>query len=114
MLPIGLVLLALTGVGPLLAWRKSTFTTFRTQFLWPITLGLVVAGALVALGVRVWTSGICFALCGFVFGTIGQEFWRGARVRQSHTGTDVLTAMIGLVSKNKRRYGGYIVTLASS
>jgi cytochrome c-type biogenesis protein CcmF len=109
MLPIGLVLLALTGVGPLLAWRKSTFTTFRTQFLWPITLGLVVAGALVALGVRVWTSGICFALCGFVFGTIGQEFWRGARVRQSHTGTDVLTAMIGLVSKNKRRYGGYIV-----
>ena len=109
MLPIGLVLLALTGVGPLLAWRKSTFTTFRTQFLWPITTGLVVAGALVALGVRVWTSGICFALCGFVFGTIAQEFWRGARVRQSHTGTDVLTAMIGLVSKNKRRYGGYIV-----
>jgi cytochrome c-type biogenesis protein CcmF len=40
-----------------------------------------------------------------------QEFWRGARVRQANTGTDVLTAMIGLVARNKRRYGGYIVHL---
>jgi cytochrome c-type biogenesis protein CcmF len=111
MLPIGLVLLALTGVGPLLAWRKSTLVNLRVQFLWPLVTGLVVAGTLVAFGVRVWTSGICFALSGFVFGTIAQEFWRGARVRQGSTGTDVLTAMIGLVGRNKRRYGGYIVHL---
>jgi cytochrome c-type biogenesis protein CcmF len=71
----------------------------------------VVSGALVALGVRVWSSGICFALCALTFGTIAQEFWRGARVRRGMTGTDVLTAMIGLVGRNKRRYGGYIVHL---
>ena len=111
MLPLGLVMLALTGVGPLLAWRKSTLISLRNQFLWPVAVGLTVSGVLVALGVRVWTSGICWALCGFVAGTIAQEFWHGARVRQANTGTDVLTAMIGLVGRNKRRYGGYIVHL---
>jgi cytochrome c-type biogenesis protein CcmF len=111
MLPIGLVLLALTGVGPLLAWRKSTLVSLRNQFLWPAAIGLGVSATLIALGVRVWTSGICWALCGFVTGTIAQEFWHGARVRQANTGTDVFTAMIGLVGRNKRRYGGYTVHL---
>src|SRR5688500_2556731 len=109
MLPVGLALLLLTGVGPLLAWRKTTPRNLRDQFLVPIAVALAVAGTLVALGVRVWTSGLCFALCGFVMGTIGQEFWRGARVRQGATGTDVFTALIGLVGRSKRRYGGYIV-----
>src|SRR5688572_634931 len=109
MLPVGLMLLLLTGVGPLLAWRKSTVSNLRNQFLVPTVVALTISGALVALGVRVWTSGICFALCGFVIGTIGQEFWRGARVRQGATGTDVFTALVGLVARNKRRYGGYIV-----
>ncbi|MGE3509562.1 MAG: cytochrome c-type biogenesis CcmF C-terminal domain-containing protein [Vicinamibacterales bacterium] len=111
MLPIGLVLLVLTGVGPLLAWRKSTLSNVRDQFLWPITSGLVVGGIFVALGFRIWISGICWALCGFVAGTILQEFVRGTRVRQGNTGSDFLTALIGLTSRNKRRYGGYIVHL---
>ena len=111
MLPIGLVLLALTGVGPLLAWRKSTVENLRDQFLWPVVSALVVGGGLVALGVRVWSSGICFALSAFVAGTLLQEFVRGARVRQQYSGSDLLTAAIGLVSRNQRRYGGYIVHL---
>ena len=111
MLPIGLVLLALTGVGPLLAWRKTTLLNLRDQFLFPVSLGLVVAGAVAAGGVRVWTSGICFALSGMVVGTIAQEFWRGAGVRQRVTGTDRFTALVGLVGRNKRRYGGYVVHL---
>jgi cytochrome c-type biogenesis protein CcmF len=109
MLPIGLALLLLTGVGPLLAWRKSTIVNLREQFLLPISACLLVGIGAVALGVRVWTSGLCFAFSAFVIGTISQEFWRGARVRQGVTGTDILTALIGLVSRNKRRYGGYIV-----
>jgi cytochrome c-type biogenesis protein CcmF len=109
MLPIGLALLLLTGVGPLLAWRKSTVGNLRDQFLMPALIGLVAGIVVTALGVRVWSSGLCFAFSGFVTGTIIQEFWRGARVRQGATGTDVLTAMIGLVGRNKRRYGGYIV-----
>ena len=111
MLPIGLVLLALTGVGPLLAWRKSTLINLRDQFLIPVGLGVLVGGAVLALGVRVWSSGLCFALSGFVAGTMGQEFWRGTRVRQRVSGSDFFTALVGLMSRNKRRYGGYVVHL---
>ena len=111
MLPIGLCLLLLTGIGPLLAWRKSTLTNLRDSFLFPVALGIGVAGAVIAFGVPLWASGLCFALSGFVFGTMAQEFWRGARVRQGATGTDLFTALVGLVGRNKRRYGGYIVHL---
>jgi cytochrome c-type biogenesis protein CcmF len=111
MAPIGLVLLFLTGVGPLLAWRKSTVGNLRQQFLWPSLFAIVVAGVLVALGLRQWTSGLCFALSAFVLGTLVQEFWRGARVRQGATGTDIVTALIGLVARSRRRYGGYIIHL---
>src|SRR6185436_19604089 len=109
--PVGLILLFLTGVGPLLAWRKSTFTNLRNSFLWPVTSGVVTAAVLMALGVRLWSSGLCFALSAFVCGTIVQEFVRGGIVRRRNTGTDLLTAMIGLVGRNKRRYGGYTVHL---
>ncbi len=109
MLPIGLALLLLTGIGPLLAWRKSTFTNLRDQFLFPTVLALAVGAGVVAMGVRIWSAGLCFAFSGLVMGTILQEFWRGARVRQVTTGTDLFTALVGLVGRNKRRYGGYVV-----
>ena len=109
MLPIGLILLLLTGIGPLLAWRKSTLKNLVEQFLWPSLAGVVTGIALYALGVRVWTSGMCFALCAFVTTTVLQELVRGAQVRKGATGTDIITAMIGLVARSRRRYGGYIV-----
>jgi cytochrome c-type biogenesis protein CcmF len=109
MTPIGLALLLLTGIAPLLAWRKSTLANLRFQFMWPVVTSVVTVIALYALGIRVWVSGLCFVLCAFVAATIVQEFARGARVRQDATGTDFLTALIGLVSRSKRRYGGYIV-----
>jgi len=109
MLPIGLALLFLTGYGPLTAWRKSTLINLRDSFALPVACGVVTAVAAVALGVRVWASGLCFAFSAFVCATIVQEFWRGARVRQGATGTDLLTAVVGLVARNKRRYGGYVI-----
>src|SRR5215510_1161520 len=109
MTPVGLVLLMLTGIGPLLAWRRSTLKNLVDQFLWPVAAGLVAGTAAMALGIPFWASGLCFALCGLVVGTIGQEFWRGAKIRRKNTGTDIFTALIGLVGRNKRRYGGYIV-----
>src|SRR6266851_3094085 len=56
MTPIGLVLLLLTGVGPLLAWRKATISNFTEQFLWPVASFVVVAGATTALGIPFWAS----------------------------------------------------------
>ena len=109
MVPIGLVLLFLTGVGPLLAWRKSTLSNLRYQFLVPAVSAIATMVGLYAMGFRVWVSGLAFGLCAFVLGTIGQEFVRGANVRRGATGTDIVTAMIGLVMRSRRRYGGYIV-----
>jgi cytochrome c-type biogenesis protein CcmF len=111
MTPIGLVLLLLTGVGPLLAWRKSSVENLRYQFLWPTVTALATLTGILLLGVRIWSSGICFVFAGFVLGTIGQEFWHGAIVRRRSTGTDIVTALIGLVTRSHRRYGGYIVHL---
>src|SRR4051812_28796568 len=110
MTPVGLILLLLTGVGPLLAWRRSSFSNIAPQFLGPTAAGLTAGG--IALGyfrIPVWPSGLCFALCGFVVGTILQEFYKGAAIRSRNSGTDLFTALVGLVGKNKRRYGGYIV-----
>ena len=109
MVPIGLVLLVLTGVGPLLAWRKSSPLNLLYQFAWPVAFAVVTAVGLYAIGFNVWVSGLCFALCAFVIGTIGQEFVRGAQVRRGATGTDVVTALVGLVMRSRQRYGGYIV-----
>lgn len=111
MLPIGLALLFLTGVGPLLAWRKSTVINLREQFLWATIVGVVTPVALSFAGIPFWPAGLCFALCAFVGVTIIQEFVRGAAVRKQVTGTDYLTAMVGLVARSKRRYGGYTVHL---
>jgi cytochrome c-type biogenesis protein CcmF len=111
MVPVGLILLFLTGVGPLLAWRKSTLLNLRTQFAWPTLSGLAVTAGTFALRIPFWASGMCFALCAFVTGTILQEFIRGARVRQRATGTDVFTALVGLFARSRRRYGGYVIHL---
>jgi cytochrome c-type biogenesis protein CcmF len=111
MLPIGLMLLFLTGIGPLLAWRKSSVRNLANQILWPVVACAVTLAAVTAFGIRLWVSGLCFALCAFVAGTVIQEFVRGANVRRGVTGTDILTALVGLVGRNKRRYGGYIVHL---
>jgi cytochrome c-type biogenesis protein CcmF len=109
MRPIGLALLVLTGIAPLLAWKKSTLGNLVQQFTWPVAATMVTAAAVWALGIRVWSSGICFALCAFVGTTILQEFIRGANVRRGASGSDIFTALIGLVARQQRRYGGYIV-----
>jgi cytochrome c-type biogenesis protein CcmF len=111
MTPVGFILLFLTGVGPLLAWRKSSLTSLVHQFLWPVTGGVLTGVGVSFLGVPFWASGLCFALCGFVTVTILQEFFRAARVRREATGTDLFTALVGLFARSRRRYGGYVIHL---
>jgi cytochrome c-type biogenesis protein CcmF len=111
MTPVGFILLFLTGVGPLLAWRRSTLVNLRQQFLWPFAGAVSVGSAVVALGIPFWASGLCFALCAWVTTTVLQEFVRGSSVRQRATGTDRFTALVGLFARSRRRYAGYIVHL---
>jgi len=107
--PIALFLLFLTGVGPLLAWRKTSADALRRNFAWPL-LGGVVAGAVAfAFGFREFYPLICLILSVFVTLTILAEFYRGARVIASRDSTNILTAIGELTMRNTRRYGGYVV-----
>ena len=137
MVPLGLILLFLTGVGPLIAWRKATGKNLLRAFTKPALFGLSVAGLHLVFGNglgippfigaediydtatgRILASiygvmPLCsFALCAFVLATIIQEFWRGTAVRRKNTNESVFTALIRMVSKAKRRYGGYLVHLS--
>jgi len=107
--PLGLLLLALTGIGPLIAWRRASVANIRRQFIFPGLAGLSTGVALFALGMRDVYALICYALAGFVFGTIGQEFWKGTRARMSIHGENPAAALVRLVARNRRRYGGYVV-----
>ena len=110
----GLLLLLLTGVGPITSWKKLTPSNFRRMFAKPIVLGLV--GAIltwVYLALKGHTTTIYSALCVFagvfVFAAISDEFYRGAKLRAKRQETTVFNGLIQLVQRNKRRYGGYIV-----
>jgi cytochrome c-type biogenesis protein CcmF len=107
--PIALFLLFLTGVGPLLAWRKTSFESMRRIFMGPTIAGLVTAIVSVALGARSIYSIISFGLAGFVTTTLTSEFARAARARRRNTGENWVASLIGITATNKRRYGGYIV-----
>jgi cytochrome c-type biogenesis protein CcmF len=107
--PLGLLLLGLTGVGPLIAWRRASVSNLNRQFASPALFGVVVAAALFAAGMRALAPLVTYALCGFVAGTIIQEFYKGIRARQAINGESPVTAFLHLVGKNRRRYGGYIV-----
>src|SRR5499427_9190683 len=55
-IPIGLILLLLTAVGPLLAWRKTSLESVTRNFLFPAIGSLVIGVAMIVLGVRPWES----------------------------------------------------------
>jgi cytochrome c-type biogenesis protein CcmF len=107
--PLGLLLLTLTGIGPLIAWRKASTANLRRQFIAPLGSGVAALVVLVAAGMRDPYPLVAFALAGFVAGTIGQEFYRGVRARRRMHGESVPIAFFRLIERNRRRYGGYIV-----
>jgi cytochrome c-type biogenesis protein CcmF len=109
MVPIGLFLLFLTGVGPLFAWRRTSMESLRKNFQWPGVGMLVVVAALYAGGMRYPYSIISLGLCFFVAATIFMEFFRGAGAINEKTKMGLVPAMVELTYRNTRRYGGYLV-----
>jgi cytochrome c-type biogenesis protein CcmF len=109
--PLGLCLLFLTGVGPIIAWRRATPRNLQRSFALPLCAGFAGGLVLFALGVRQFAALVSFSLCFFVATTIATEFVRGTRARQTLVGEPAATALGHLVSKNHRRYGGYIIHL---
>ena len=108
-IPIALFLLLLTGVGPLIAWRRSSFESLKRAFRWPTITGVATIALLIAFGIRHPYALISFGLCAFVLATIAMEFWKGASSIAAKSGQNIVTAMVELTHRNTRRYGGYLV-----
>lgn len=109
MVPIGLLLLFVTGVCPLIAWRRASFSNLRKNLIYPVATAAVALVALVAFGVRGFYPLVSFTLSAFVLATVALEFGRGTWVRHQMQQENVAKALVGLTWRNKRRYGGYIV-----
>ncbi|HKW96185.1 MAG TPA: heme lyase CcmF/NrfE family subunit [Bryobacteraceae bacterium] len=109
MVPIGLFLLFLTGVGPLFAWRRTSTDSLRRNFMWPGIASLVLVVALIGMGMRNFWALISFGFCLFVAITIAVEFYKGARAIAAKNQMNFALAVVELTHRNTRRYGGYLV-----
>jgi cytochrome c-type biogenesis protein CcmF len=109
MVPIGLFLIFLTGVGPLFAWRRTSVDSLRRNFQWPGIASLVLIGALLAAGVRHFYALISFGFCLFVALSLVMEFYKGGRSIAAKNNMNLLRGMVELTHRNTRRYGGYLV-----
>jgi cytochrome c-type biogenesis protein CcmF len=118
MVPVGLFLIFLTGIGPLLAWRSTSLRAIRRNFVLPSIAILTTAIVLIVCGVRPWEGDehtgliyalVCFSLGAGVITAIGAEFLRGAGVVRTQTGSNLAASAILLTRRNTRRYGGYLI-----
>ena len=111
-LAFGLPMLLLMGAGPLIAWRRASWNSLRTTFLWPVAGGVLTGVVMLLFGLgSSWPGVAAGSICGFVTVTIVSEFVRGTRARRRIAGEGTVTAFLHLIDRNRRRYGGYVVHL---
>jgi cytochrome c-type biogenesis protein CcmF len=109
--PLAILLVLFTGIGPLLAWRRVSWESARRVFRVPLAVGVVT---LVALALftdaahKPWALAL-FAFAAFALAGLAQEFWTGVAARRKVSDESMPAALVGLVTRNRRRYGGYIV-----
>ncbi len=108
-IPIGVLLLFLMGVGPALPWRRTTPEKMKRTFLVPVIVGLVAVLLGFVLGTRSMWPLITFAFAGFVMATIVEEFRKGVAARRRIAGVSAPVALGQILTRNNRRYGGYVV-----
>jgi cytochrome c-type biogenesis protein CcmF len=109
--PLAILLVLFTGVGPLLAWRRVSWASARRVFLAPALVAAATGTALALLGDAAgspWALGL-FVFAAFALTGLAQEVWRGAAARRSLASGSLSAALIGVVQRNRRRYGGYVV-----
>ena len=108
--PLALLLVLLSGIGPVIAWRRATLANARRNFVAPLLSALVALVVLLAAGVSQKPFALAMFCCAaFVLGAVGQEFVRGTIARRAIAGEAPPVALLALVRRNRRRYGGYIV-----
>jgi cytochrome c-type biogenesis protein CcmF len=108
--PLALILVLLSGIGPVIAWRRATPSGVLRNLAVPLAAALLTLAALVAAGVTQKPTALAMFCCAaFALGSVAQELWRGTRVRRGASGEAPPLAMLALIRRNRRRYGGYIV-----
>jgi cytochrome c-type biogenesis protein CcmF len=109
----GLPLLLLMGIGPLVAWRRASLRALGRTFLWPLGVAVATGIGLLAAGAGSSRIGvIAYTFSAFVLASIALEFARGTSARKALGGVGWGAAFSSLVSRNRRRYGGYVVHAA--
>ncbi|HEV7483101.1 MAG TPA: cytochrome c-type biogenesis CcmF C-terminal domain-containing protein [Solirubrobacterales bacterium] len=109
--PLAILLVLFTGIGPLLAWRRVSWASAKRVFTVPAIVAAIAALALALLSDathKPWAYAL-FVFAAFALTGLGQEFWRGAAARRKLAGGSMPAALVGVVSRNRRRYGGYVV-----
>jgi cytochrome c-type biogenesis protein CcmF len=109
--PLALALIFLMGIGPLIAWRRTSAAKLVRSFAAPVGMGVAAGVATFIAGFRQWYVLTAFSSSAFVLGTVLAEFRRGVEARRHMVAEKPLTALTNLVSKNNRRYGGYLIHL---
>jgi cytochrome c-type biogenesis protein CcmF len=108
-IPLGLLLLLLTGIGPLIAWRRASIANLQRQFVGPVIALITAPFVLLIFGMRDVAAIMAYAFAAFVAMTVVQEFYKGVGARRRMYGEAVPQAFTRLIARNRRRYGGYIV-----
>ncbi|GLV57571.1 cytochrome c biogenesis protein CcmF [Dictyobacter sp. S3.2.2.5] len=108
--PLTVLLVLAMGIGPLLAWRRTSMAALWRNISVPAILAAVCAVILPIVGVTDVAANIGFTVCIFTAGAVFYEIWRGARVRHRH-GENYLLAVYKLFQRYRQRYGGYVVHL---
>lgn len=108
--PLLLALLALMALGPMLGWRRSSLPRLLDDARWPLAVTAAVGVAALVLGAGGLAS-VAIAACVLVVGAIAVEYGRGLRARRK-AGEPLVSALVALVARDRRRYGGYLVHLA--
>jgi len=107
--PLGISLLILTGIGPLIAWKKASPRNLEKSFTWPLVIGAITTGMLALLGIYDWYVLLTGFGVGFVTAGLSMEFYQGTKARIIQTNEHPLKAFLNLSFYNNRKYGGYIV-----
>jgi cytochrome c-type biogenesis protein CcmF len=109
--PLAIILVMLSGLGPVIAWRRATAANARRSVRGPLTVAAAAALGLALLaGVATRPLAMAMFCAGaFAAAVVAREFWRGTRARRAGSGEAAPTALVALVRRNRRRYGGYVV-----
>jgi cytochrome c-type biogenesis protein CcmF len=110
--PLALILVLLSGIGPIIAWRRVTVANLRRSFAFPAAVAVLTLVLLLTAvsGVGSHTFALLmFCFAAFALASVAQEFVRGVQARRAMTAEAAPVALVSLVRRNRRRYGGYTV-----